>query len=376
MLKPLIRQFHFSRAERHGAAALLLLASLSFAAPELLPLLHRPVSTDFSGFENQIKTYRAAHVTGEALPTTDAQAALFFFDPNTAPVETLVKLGVPEKVARTIAKFRERGGRFRSPDDLGKIYTLPEEIFERLRPFVRIGGDGRETARRSETAAARPEQFHFDPNTAREADLLRLGLPKALVGRLLRYREKGGFFFEKTDFRKLYGLSDADYARLEPYITIAKSDVAVRPAAYAGGAGYASAPITDLDINAATVDAWKRLPGIGAGRANQLVRFREKLDGFVSVEQVAETFGLPDSVFQGIRPYLRVESAVFRKINLNVASEDELAAHPYFSFKQAKLIAAYREQHGRFGSADDLTRIAAFTDKTWMGKVRPYLAVE
>lgn len=371
MLKQLIRQFHFTKAERHGAAALLLLAGIALVAPVVLRPFHSPGSTDFSEFKNQIKTYRAEPVSEKDQAVGNEHVALFHFDPNTASAATLVQLGVPEKVANTIVRYRERGGRFRSADDLGKIYTLPEEVYERLRPFVRIGNNKAPTGHR-ELVAAKTEQFLFDPNTASEAELLRLGLPKALVRRLLRYREKGGFFFEKSDFRKLYGLTDADYERLEPYIAIAKSDVAVRPAAYAGGSGY-TAPITDLDINAATVEAWKRLPGIGAGRANQIVRFRDQLGGFISTEQVAETFGLPDSVFQNIRSYLRLESPVYQKVPLNSASEDALAAHPYISFKQAKLIVAYREQHGRFGGVDDLLRIAAFSDKAWLERVRPYL---
>jgi competence ComEA-like helix-hairpin-helix protein len=374
MLNQLIRHFHFSKAERHGAAALLLLAGISFVAPDLLRLLHQPGHTDFSEFESQIQANLARHVSEDTPLASEAQTDLFQFDPNTATVETFVQLGVPERVARTIAKFRDRGGRFRSADDLGKIYTLPEEVFERLRPFVQIGGKKVAVSRRETIAAAQPELFTFDPNTATESDLLRLGLPKPLVGRLLRYREKGGFFFEKPSLKKLYGMTDTDYARLEPYIAIAKSEVAVRPAAYAGGAGYKTS-IQNLDINAATVDDWRKLPGIGAGRANHIVRFREKLGGFVHTEQVAETFGLPDSVFQGIRPYLRMESPVFKKTNLNAASEDELASHPYINFKQAKLIVAYREQHGQFNSADDLTRIAAFTDKAWLEKVKPYLGV-
>lgn len=377
MLSPLIRQFHFTKAERHGAAALLFLALGAFAAPDVLRWFHQPAYTDLSAFSEQIKTYQPRSGSEKSEATADPPAALFPFDPNTASVETLVRLGVPEKVAHTIARYRERGGRFRNANDLGKIYTLPEAVFERLRPYVRIG-DG-PVATNTQThrgAGVQAESFPFDPNTATESDLLRLGLPKALVGRLLRYREKGGFFFDKTDFRKLYGLSDADYERLEPYIAIAKSDVAVRPAAYAGGASPTAAPVGPLDINAATVEDWKRLPGIGAGRANQIIRFRDKLGGFVHVGQVAETYGLPDSVFQVIRDYLHIAAPVYRKIHLNTASEDELAAHPYISFKQAQRIAAYREQHGPFRNVDGLARITALGDVAWLDKIRPYITVE
>ncbi|NJL77073.1 MAG: helix-hairpin-helix domain-containing protein, partial [Saprospiraceae bacterium] len=37
--------------------------------------------------------------------------------------------------------------------------------------------------------------------------------------------------------------------------------------------------------------------------ANRIVKFREALGGFASVEQVAETYQLPDSTFQKIKPF-------------------------------------------------------------------------
>lgn len=377
MFKHLLRQFYLSKAERHGAAGLMFLALAAFFLPEMYRMLRKPGETDFSAFAGQVEAY----FSGVAIPAEEtgdgADPALFYFDPNTAGAETLVQLGLSPKVAATIVKYRERGGRFRSADDLQKIYTLPEEDFERLRPFIRIATAAKaEKHRQVFNPSANPsEVFPFDPNTASEQDLLRLGLPRGMVARLLRYREKGGFFFDKTDFKKLYGLTETDYTRLEPYIAIAKSEAAARPVAYSGGGPLKVAADIVVDVNSATPDEWRQLPGIGAARAHKIVRYRDKLGGFTSAGQVAETYDLPDSVFQKIRPQLRVEMPVYRQINLNTVSESELRAHPYFNFKQAQLIIAYREQHGRFGSVNDIERIAAFSDRQWLEKVKPYLKV-
>jgi len=373
MLKHLIRQFHFSKTERYGVVALLLLIGVSYIAPEIYLAQYKPGNTDFSEFKDKIAAYRQAGPAGEIPGSNPEKTALFYFDPNTVPVSTFIQLGIPERVANTIARYRDRGGRFRSAEDLGKIYTLPEEIFKRLRPYVQIG-NSKAIADKKPGVEAMPEQFSFDPNTASEGDLLRLGLPQPLVGRLLRYRDKGGVFLEKADFRKLYGLTDTDFARLEPYIAISRTEAAIRPATYSGGYGKRAAP-TGLDINTATPDDWQQLPGIGAGRANQIVRFREKLGGFIRVEQVGETYGMPDSVFQNIRTYLQLNAPSIQKINLNTATEDVLAAHPYINFKQAKTIVAYREQHGMYARPEDIRRIAAFSDSEWLTRVLPYLTV-
>jgi len=64
-----------------------------------------------------------------------------------------------------------------------------------------------------------------------------------------------------------------------------------------------------------------------------------------------------------------------RQLNLNAASTEDLDKHPYISGKQAKIIVAYREQHGTFDSVDDLAKITAISDKKWLEKIKPYLAV-
>jgi competence ComEA-like helix-hairpin-helix protein len=220
--------------------------------------------------------------------------------------------------------------------------------------------------------------FNFDPNAATESELLRLGLPAWTVRSILNYRAKGGGFRSKDDFRKIYNLKTEDYSRLEPYIVfsqIAASREAPRSATFSGGDSPKWATPKTLDINQAELEEWQRLPGIGEKRAQQIMQFRTALGGFVSVEQLGEMYGLPDSVFQKIRPMLVLAAGAVRKINLNAASPEELDKHPYISPKQAKLVVAYREQHGAFSSVDELTKIAAFTDKKWLEKLRPYLDI-
>lgn len=379
MSKKVLNYFYFLPVERRALNALLLIIGLTFISPWLMRYFWPTSSADFSAIDQLIARWEVAQPSAVALSDgAEKTVELFPFDPNTASPETLVRLGMPARVAQTIQRYRERGGRFRSADDLGKIYTLPPEVFERLRPYVRIGQTPPPTAYRSGESRPRPpvEAFPFDPNTAPKEELLRLGLPPALVERLLRYRERGGRFRQKSDFQKLYGLSEADYTRLEPYIAIAPpEDIAiVRPAMYSGGSPVKSIyELVPIDINTADVEAWMSLPGIGNSRANSIVKFRDRLGGFYSIEQVGETFGLPDSVFQKIRPWLRVETPIYRKINLNSAAEKDLAAHPYLSYQQARLIVAYREQHGPYQKPEDIRRIPVLNDAHWLAKVLPYL---
>ena len=107
-------------------------------------------------------------------------------------------------------------------------------------------------------------------------------------------------------------------------------------------------------------------------RAN--VNFRDKLGGFQSVQQVSETYGLPDSVFQKIALQLR-PSPVLRKLKINTATVEELATHPYLRFSDARMIVNYREEHEPYSNSADLDKLYGLEEST-KKKIAPYLSFE
>ncbi len=230
--------------------------------------------------------------------------------------------------------------------------------------------------------------FLFDPNTATKEDFVLLGLSPKVAQTILNYRAKGGVFYKKEDLKKLYTLREEDYLRLEAWVQI-KSDA--RPAQTEKAAVVSSGELNRpsfparysseekeqvvIDINWATVEDWQKLKGIGSAYSRRIVNYREKLGGFSSVQQVGETMGLPDSAFQKILPFLE-DSHIFRKIEINAASEFELKSHPYISSFQAKVLFNYREQHGSFTGMAALKKIGApFRDSDWE-RLEPYLSFE
>jgi competence ComEA-like helix-hairpin-helix protein len=276
---------------------------------------------------------------------------MFPFDPNTATADDFERLGLSAKTARSILNYREKGGRFRKPEDLAKIYTLSSADFERLRPFIAMNGPNTQKLFHGEPSGD-PEAF--DPNTASIDVMERAGLPVYLAERIVKYREKGGVFRKKEDLKRLYGMNDALYARIEPYIEIAGASTRDTVPTNAKRTGtYTRKSSAPLDINTAGVEQWQTLPGIGAWRAERIVAYRDKLGGFLSAEQVAETYGLPDSIYQPMKPYL-LGGGVLQTLNVNSCTIEELKAHPYISPKEAGHIMAYRAQHGQIKSVDDL----------------------
>lgn len=221
----------------------------------------------------------------------------------------------------------------------------------------------------------------FDPNRLNEADWVDLGIPPRTARTIRKYLDKGGRFKQPEDLGKIWGLKPSDLDRLLPYVQIhsENNDRGYMPHADRNN-DLRSVPKVpnwvSIDINRSDSAAWESLPGIGPVFARRIVRYRDRLGGFVHAEQIAETYQLPDSVFERIRPFLKsVDTNPVRTLSLNTISIDSLGRHPYCNFSMARILIRYREQHGPFRSLEDLLDIQR-VDSAWWLRIRPYLRLE
>jgi competence ComEA-like helix-hairpin-helix protein len=223
------------------------------------------------------------------------------------------------------------------------------------------------------------ELFYFDPNSLSEAGWIKLGIREKTAKTIRNYVSKGGRFYKPEDISKIWGLHQDEVDRLIPYIRIE-----TKPASgnntypdLEKGKTYEKSKhsITVVDINTADTSAFIALPGIGSKLAARIIAFREKLGGFYKIEQVAETYALPDSTFQKIKTKLVVGNSQVKKLNINTANVDELKTHPYLRYNLANAIIQYRTQHGNFSSVADIKKIMMVTDEMY-SKVAPYLTLK
>lgn len=220
------------------------------------------------------------------------------------------------------------------------------------------------------------EVFYFDPNTATASEWKRLGLKDKTVATIQKYLSKGGHFYKAEDISKIWGLHPEDIKRLLPYVNIEQKKAEyIQTNPQTKQASYVPKIIQAVDINVADTTAFIALPGIGSKLAQRIINFRDKLGGFNSVDQVGETFGLPDSTFQKIKSRLTSANIPVKKININTALIDEMKTHPYIRYAVANAILQYRTQHGKFSSVTDLKKIMIVTDDIYK-KVEPYVTIE
>lgn len=209
----------------------------------------------------------------------------------------------------------------------------------------------------------------FDPNRITREALLGLGIPGSVAKGWAGYLQKGGRFRTKEDVLKIYGMEEAWYLRLSPWMHVLPE----RDTFPVSGPKrfQRKPPCIPIDINLADSAAWEQLPGIGPVLAGRIVRFRDRLGGFYGLHQVGETYGLADSVFQRILPCLEL-SAGHRHLDINKAEENELRAHPYLGYKLARMIMVYRQQHGVFAAPEVLFKLPLM-DTVTFERLKPYL---
>jgi competence protein ComEA len=307
----------FTRKERIGMIALVLLMMLYPTIPILHALFNKPKPVDHTGFEKEIaqlnikemdssvaysrKNYDDAgynhyEPSEKNYYSKSGKGELFYFDPNTLSADEWIRLGIREKTANTIRNYISKGGRFYKPEDISKIWGLHEDEVKRLLPYVRI--------------------------------------EEKTVSGYNKYPDRGE---AKTYVKPTY-------------------------------------TITPCDVNSSDTAAFIALPGIGSKLAARIVAFREKLGGFYKTDQLAETYGLPDSTFQKIKSRLAIGTSNVKKLNINTATVDELKAHPYLRYNIANAIVQYRQQHGSFLAVSDIKKIMVVTEEIY-NKAAPYLTI-
>lgn len=209
--------------------------------------------------------------------------------------------------------------------------------------------------------AAHPVMFAFNPNKLPDNAWLRLGLSKKQIHSIKNYESKGGHFYSKADVKKMYAISPAEFARMEPYINIPPETIKVK-----------SADIV-VEINVADSANLTEIKGIGASFAERIIKYRNQLGGFVKKEQLMEVYGVDTAKYHAIEKNIRVDARHVKKIAINKVGIEDLRPFPYLNFKQMNAILQYRKQHGDYQSIEDLRNVAILNDEI-LRKIAPYLS--
>lgn len=222
---------------------------------------------------------------------------------------------------------------------------------------------------RQEKATSDIQLQIFDPDTVSVFTLKKFGMSERQAESMIRFRERAGGFHQLSDLQKVRVLSPGLLEKWTPYLRFSerKNDSAItQRTVHSGKQMY-----HQVDINNADTLLLQTLPLIGSGRAKAIVSYRERLGGYLHINQLLELKAIPDSVFRAIEKRVVCGKVPVRQLAINKLPADSIR-HPYLPKPLGRLIVSYREQHGPFTSLKDLENLPLVNAEI-LTKIAPYL---
>ncbi len=214
--------------------------------------------------------------------------------------------------------------------------------------------------------------FVFDPNLISEDNMMKLGLSSLQRKALIGYRNKIGRIDNVSELYKVYGFDSLAINRIKDYVLIPEEkSKSKKNISFTKNHSLKDSTII-LEINSADSVDFKKLAGIGDVLSKRIVKYRELLGGFYSVSQLAEVYGLTNSVIDRIKDQLMVKKELIHKIDLKNSSWYEISRHPYISKEQARIICKVYKDKGIIEQNDLSLKGRKISNEEW-DKMKFYL---
>lgn len=219
---------------------------------------------------------------------SETKTELFDFNPNVITEREWMKLGVSEKTAKSIQKYISKGGQFRKPEDIKKIWGIPESLANKLIPFVQIP----EVKSKYEKEFSKKNQqalSFIDINKADSSTWESLpGIGPTLAKRIILYREKLGGFLDISQLLEVWGLQDSVLQKSKNRLIL-------------GG------EIKKININLVTFEALKTHPYIGYKSANAIINYRNQHGNFNRLEDIQKIVQIDEKSYNRFVVYLIIK---------------------------------------------------------------------
>ena len=350
----------------------------------LIPILLLIVMLTYVIERNRDRTESALRArSAEKVRAEDivAENPLKEFNPNKDSYETLRLVGLPTEIAVGIVRWRNYGKVFRMEEDLAEVSGMNDSIYAQIKPYIIIEEQYRIKPRKKfdslpKSYNSRPERSNpkreiitpsepFMIDTSSVEYLMRWGLSSRQAQVVLNYRDRTGGIHDEEKLRSCYVIDSIVADRMMKYIVfslpeksapLAKSEQTLRP----------------IEINRADSAELVSVYGIGVKSAQAILRYRELLGGFYSLEQLRELKVIRESNFEQILQQISCDSCEIRKIDINFAGLKILAEHPYVSDRALRRIVKLRQLKGGWNRIEEMIDDKIFSEEE-AKRLVPYL---
>ena len=215
---------------------------------------------------------------------------------------------------------------------------------------------------------SKPKIYLFNPNFITDYKGYKLGMSVQEIDRLLAFRKENKYVNSSKEFQNVTKISDsllnvmAPYFKFPDWVNNKKQSAKFKEyTAYQNKAFAKKEKIVLIDINQATKEDLVKIYGIGEAISVRILKQKETLGGFVSMEQMKDVWGLSPEVIENLNTHFKVSVFPnFKKIDVNNATLKELSQFYYFRYALAKAIVTYRSMRGNIKNIEDLTKIKGF----------------
>lgn len=207
--------------------------------------------------------------------------------------------------------------------------------------------------------------YPFNPNFISDYKGYKLGMSVQEIDRLFAFRKKNKYVNSSKEFQNVTNISDSLLTAISPYfkfpewVTNKKENKKFN--SYSLKAFHEKEKFILIDINVATKEDLIKIYGIGEAISLRILKKKESLGGFVSMEQMNDVWGLTPEVIENLNSHFKITALPKMKlIDINNATIKELSQFPYFKYSLAKQIVVYRSMNGDIKTTEDLVKIKGF----------------
>ncbi len=216
--------------------------------------------------------------------------------------------------------------------------------------------------------------YPFNPNFITDYKGYTLGITPDELDRLYAFRKKGEYVNSAKEFQRVTQISDSLLEIISPYFKFPKWKNTSK-FSKSQSQNYTAKEAKIQDLNSVSAEDLKTIYGIGDKLSARIIKFRDRLGGFLVDEQLYDVYGLESEVVQRTLTRFRVlNPPKINKVNVNTATVEELSRLIYINQSLAQEIVAHREMSGTFQSLEELMEIKAIPQER-IGRIKLYLTL-
>ncbi|EAR00651.1 ComEA family DNA-binding protein [Maribacter sp. HTCC2170] len=225
--------------------------------------------------------------------------------------------------------------------------------------------------------------YPFNPNFISDYKGYTLGMSVKEIDRLHAFRSDGKFINSALEFQMVTKISDSLLKLISPnfkfpsWVSNKNKDSETGRSLFQNKSQFETTikNFEIKEINSVTAEELQTVSGIGDKLSNRIIKFRDRLGGFMVNEQLYDVYGLePVVVKRALERFKVLSEPSISKIDINTASAQEISKLIYLRYELASKIVEYRQVNGVFASFEELNNIEGFpTDK--INRIQLYLSL-